>query len=38
MQTAVIVVMASFLCVGALDKALFDGKYGYGKEFEKGLN
>ncbi len=38
MQTAVIVVMALFLCIGALDKALFDGKYGYGKEFEKGLN
>ena len=38
MQTAVIAVMAFFLCVGALDKALFDGKYGYGKEFENGLN
>ena len=38
MAQAVIAVMAFFMTIGALDKALFDGKHGYGKEFEKGLN
>ncbi len=38
MDKAVIVVMALFMTIGALDKAFFDGRFGYGKEFEKGLN
>lgn len=38
MDKAVIAIMAFFMTIGAIDKALFDGRYGYGKEFEKGLN
>ncbi len=38
MDKAVIAIMAFFMTLGALDKAFFDGKFGYGKEFEKGLN
>lgn len=38
MDKVVIAIMAAFLTLGALDKALFDGRYGYGKEFVKGLN
>ncbi len=38
MDKIVIAVMAFFMLIGALDKALFDGRFGYGKEFEKGLN
>lgn len=38
MDQAVIAVMALFMTIGALDKALFDNKFGYGEEFEKGLN
>ncbi len=34
----VIAVMAMFMTIGALDKALFDGRFGYGKEFVKGLD
>lgn len=37
MNAVVMAVMAFFMTVGALDKALFDGRYGYGAEFEKGL-
>ena len=38
MDKAVIVVMALFMTIGALDKAFFNGRFGYGKEFEKGLS
>ena len=38
MEQVVVAVMAIFMTVGALDKALFDGRHGYGKEFERGLN
>lgn len=38
MNTIVIGVMAFFMTLGALDRALFDSRFGYGKEFEKGLN
>lgn len=38
MDQVVIVVMAGFMTLGALDKAFFDGRFGYGTEFEKGLN
>lgn len=38
MDQIVVAVMAFFMVVGALDKAFFDGKYGYGTEFTNGLN
>lgn len=37
MGQAVVVVMAFFMTLGALDKALFNNRFGYGAEFEKGL-
>ena len=36
MGQAVLVVMAFFMTLGALDKALFNNRFGYGAEFEKG--
>ena len=38
MDKAVIAVMAFFLVIGAIDKAIFNNRFGYGEEFEKGLN
>ena len=38
MSEIVIGIVVFFFTVGALDKAFFDGKYGYGEEFVKGLN
>lgn len=38
MSTLVIGIMAFFMSVGAVDKALFDSRFGYGREFERGLN
>ena len=37
MGQAVVVVMAFFMTLGALDKALFNNRFGYGAEFEKRL-
>ena len=37
MGQAVVVLMAFFMTLGALDKALFNNRFGYGAEFEKGL-
>lgn len=38
MDQIIVGIMAFFMVIGAVDKALFDGKFGYGKEFENGLN
>ena len=38
MSAVVIGIMAFFMTVGAVDKALFDNRFGYGREFERGLN
>ena len=37
MGQAVVVLMAFFMTLGALDKAFFNNRFGYGAEFEKGL-
>lgn len=37
MSEIVVAVMACFMVLGAADKAIFSGRFGYGEEFEKGL-
>ena len=38
LQTCLSAIMAIFLSVGAIDKAFFHSRYGYGKAFDEGLN
>ena len=38
MQQIIVGVMMGFMVLGALDKALFAGRFGYGGEFEKGIH
>lgn len=37
MSRIVVGIMMLFMMIGAADKILFDGRYGYGTEFEKGI-
>lgn len=38
MQQVIIGAMMVFMVLGALDKALLGGRFGYGAEFEKGIH